>query len=557
MTLVALLLAIVVPAARMPALPGPEDEDAPDGPQAGVAAVPLKPFTVRTAEDLEVKGLFRIAFGKEAVTAEVPLPACALKVPYAALKTKGCEATLDYDGVKWTLLYGDQRDVDFVNRPVVVADNGVVAAFPKKDLPAPPAARPLAGTMQYWTPHDWNAWVGDCAAIRWNGRVHVFYLYDRRHHRSKAGGGGHYFAHISSEDLVHWVEHPDAVPPTRIWEYIGTGMPADIGGKLYLFYGLHTDRYGRGWGKFPIGGTYAVSSDGIRFEKSDYLFCDDQNPSPFVREDGRLGIVHSFCSTNAGEWVAETLNGPWTKLHDTIPTGGDCPFRFTWNGWHYVIQGFVGMAASRTGAAGTWEDWVASGEDFYDGLSVPVVSEFGANRRILIGWIRHPDGWGGWLCFRELVQHADGRLGTKWVDEMPAPEAPRVFEVAPGKPFALRFSRTDGEAVPLELAVDPKTARAQFANVVDGSVPRCLTLSERAQAATGETTYARYLKRYAESPDQCGETAIGRLRGLDGAYRVRLVQHYDPKGDATIFDVEIAGCRTLLAVRRGKWKACR
>ena len=514
----------------------------------------LRPFTVKTAKDVEAKDLFKITFGKEAVTAEVPLPTCALKIPYAALKEKGGEATLDYDGVKWTLLYGDQRDVDFVKRPVVVADNAAVAAFPKQDLPAQPDAKPIVGPIQYWTPHDWNAWVGDCAAVRWGGRIHVFYLYDRRHHRSKAGGGGHYFAHISSEDLVHWTEHPDAVSPTRRWEYIGTGMPVDIGGKLHLFYGLHTDRYGRGWEKFPIGGTYAVSSDGIHFSKSDDLFMDDQNPSPFIRDDGRIGIVHSFCSTNAGEWVAETLKGPWTKLHDTIPTGGDCPFYFTWNGWRYVIQGFIGMAASQTGAAGTWADWVMSGDDVYDGLSVPVVAEFGKNRRILVGWIRHPDGWGGWLCFRELVQHADGKLGTKWADEIPPPEKPQVFDVAAGEPFARRFVRTDGEADELEFSVDPKAARVQFANVVGGKVPRIATLSERAQAASAETDYARYLKRYSGSPDQCSETAVGKVRGLDRPYRVRLVVHYDPKGDTTIFDAEVAGGRTLLCIRRGKWK---
>lgn len=114
--------------------------------------------------------------------------------------------------------------------------------------------------------------------------------------------------------------------------------------------------------------------------------------------------------------------------------------------------------------------------------------------------------------------------------------------------------RTDGEATELEFSVEPKAARVQFANVVDGKVPRITTLSDRAQAATGETDYARYLKRYAGNPDQCNETAIGKVRGLDRHYQVRLVLHYDPKGDTTIFDTEIAGGRTLLCIRRGKWK---
>ena len=520
-------------------------------------AVELKPFTVKTSSDIEVKDIFKITFGRDAVTAEVPLPANTLKIPYAAIGGRAAakEARLDYDGIGWTLRAGDQRDADFLPRPVMVKDNSAVAAFPKLPDPVMPDSKPIAGPIQYWTPHDWNSWVGDCAAVRWGGHVHVFYLFDRRHHRSKNGGGGHYFAHISSADLVHWDEHPDPVPPTRRWEYIGTGMPIDWKGKLHLFYGLHTDRYRHGWEKFPIGGTYAVSADGIHFTKSDVIFDDDQNPSPFIRDDGRLGIVHSFVSAKAGEYVADSIEGPWTKIHDTIPTGGDCPFVFAWRGWRYVIQGFIGMAASKSGAPGTWEDWVLSGDDIYDGLSVPVVSEYGDDRRLLIGWIHHPDGWGGWLCFRELIQHPDGRLGTKWVDEIPPPEKPLVFSAKAGEKIVKRFARLDGESPEMEFSVDPATGRAQFAEVVGGVAPRILTLSERAAAATGENDYARYLKRYANAPDACFETAIGKIRGLDRAYEVKMAVHYDPKGDTTLFDAEIAGGRTLLVIRRGKWSA--
>lgn len=518
-------------------------------------AVPLRPFTARVADDTEVEDLFKITFGADGVTADLPLPAFPLKVPYGPEGTPvKREARLDYDGVSWTLSMGGRRDVDFLHRPVVVADNAVVERFPWEPPPAMPDSKPIARPIQYWTPDGWNAWVGDCAAIRWGGRVHVFYLFDRRHHRSKNGGGGHYFAHISSADLVNWTEHPDAVAADHTWEYIGTGMPADIGGKLHLFYGLHTNRYGRGWERFPIGGSYVTSDDGIHFKKSGHYFTDDQNPSPYVRDDGRIGIVHSFCSADRGEWTAPSLNGPWTKLDDAIPTGGDCPCPFVWNGWHYIVQGFIGMAASRTGAPGSYEDWVLSGDDIYDGLCVPVSAAYGDNRRLLLGWITHPDGWGGWLCFRELIQFPDGRLGTKWADEIPPPEEPLVFDVAANADFALRFARADGEADDLEFRVEPGMSRAQFANVENGVAPRIPTLSERARAARGETDYDRYLARYKDAPDRCNETAIGKVRGLGEPYRVRLALHYDPKGETTIFDAEIAARRTLICIRRGKWK---
>ena len=55
--------------------------------------------------------------------------------------------------------------------------------------------------IQYWTPRGHNNWVGDVVTIFYQGRYHVFYLADRRHHQSKFGCGAHYFEHISTEDF--------------------------------------------------------------------------------------------------------------------------------------------------------------------------------------------------------------------------------------------------------------------------------------------------------------------------------------------------------------------
>ncbi len=43
------------------------------------------------------------------------------------------------------------------------------------------------------------------------------------------------------------------------------------------------------------------------------------------------------------------------------------------------------------------------------------------------------------------------------------------------------------------------------------------------------------------------------MRGLDRPYGVRLLAHYDAKSDATIFDAEIAGTRTMLTRREGRY----
>ena len=76
-------------------------------------------------------------------------------------------------------------------------------------------SRPVDKPIQYWTPPDHNAWVGDVSPGVHGGRLHVFYLFDRRHHASKGGAGGHYYAHVSSDDLVHWTEHPNALRKIR------------------------------------------------------------------------------------------------------------------------------------------------------------------------------------------------------------------------------------------------------------------------------------------------------------------------------------------------------
>ena len=59
-----------------------------------------------------------------------------------------------------------------------------------------------------------------------------------------------------------------------------------------------------------------------------------------------------------------------------------------------------------------------------DGVAVPAISEIPGRRFLMAGWIGIR-GWGGPLILRELVQYADGRIGSKWMKEiMPATEAP-------------------------------------------------------------------------------------------------------------------------------------
>lgn len=441
-------------------------------------------------------------------------------------------------------------------------------------LPAMPDRRAIEGSAQYWTPPSFNAWVGDVAVGVWKDRFHVFYLYDRRHHGSGGGVGRHYFAHLSSADLSHWEEHPLVTPIENWWECVGTGTPFAYNGKLCLAYGLHTERTTsadqwvqnhqdelppekRGDGNFtfadlpkwiPCGGTYAESEDGIHFRKTGVYITHDRNPTVFNRADGRLGI-----GTADGQlWVStDGKPGHWAKDGACSPAGGDCPAPFVWGDREYLLQGFIWMASRPRG--GAWENWTASGDDVYEGLGVPMVAPWMGDRRILVGWLNHVHGWGGWMVFRELVRFPDGKLGTKWLGETPPRGKVSTFEVADvSRPFVLRFAAQNG-GEDVEFRIDPTATRAQFTFPKKGeSGVRAKTAAEILAARPEEGRFAKF-DLNGDFAWKCGPVAIGKIRGLDRPFAVKLAQYFDVKSNATIFDVEIAGTRTLVTRRAGRF----
>lgn len=388
-----------------------------------------------------------------------------------------------------------------------------------------PDARPVERSVQYWTPDGHDAWVGDVAPGVFGGRLHVFYLFDRRHHGSKHGAGGHFFAHLSSADLARWDEHPPAVPVEEWWETLGTGTPFTKDGRLCLAYGLHTDRIVKD-GSRPTGGTFAVSGDGVRFAKTGTMITDAQNPSVYDRPGGGYELVTSY-GGEKGIFRSDDL-ARWTLFDGALPFRGDCPSLFDWHGRRYLLQGFTRFACSPDGAPGSFADRSEDPDAPYDGLSVPMVVPWKDDRRIYVGWLMHPAGWGGWLVFRELVAHPDGRLGMKWVPEISPPVPPETFRAAAGEPFERRFAREDGGPA-LVLRVDPAKREAALFDDVPEPV---------------------FADRY-----KAENVRIGAVRGLDCAYGVRVVAWYDRKADATVFDAEIADGRTLVCRRRGRYRA--
>ena len=286
----------------------------------------------------------------------------------------------------------------------------------------------------YWRPRGYNVYAGDCMLL-WDGaRLHLFYLFDRRHHTSKWNLGAHQYAHLSSADLVNWDRHPLAIPLSHTWECaIGTGDFIHHGGRYHAFYTdcggrcQFEDKPHRGSGVFQ-----AVSSDGIHFRKdptpvvattdtgcADCSIFHDEDGGLFhllTQErsaDGTLQVAH-YRSIDLAAWQRET--------EPFLPAGtmGPCPHLFAWSGWHYFAMANR-LWRSRS-LAGAWQEQTPPP---LTGLNYPKTAPFTGGRLLTAGWIGHA-GWGGDLLFRELVQFPDGSLGTKFPPEMLPASASRL-----------------------------------------------------------------------------------------------------------------------------------
>jgi beta-fructofuranosidase len=502
---------------------------------------------------------------------------------------------LDFTGTRWTMYVdGEVLDNDFpfgyprwgVQNSWKLDRTYVESAALYRPGIVPQRREPqkanLAPCIQYWTPPGHNSWVGDVATIFHEGRYHLFYLYDRRHHQSKFGCGAHYFEHISTTDFRTWIEHEAATPLEEQWECIGTGTPFTLGNKLCIGYGLHTTRVyprrkttlpaqweyldGRGHtGSFkssttpgvPAGSTYAVSSDGgSHFEKTGIMFHPCENPSVYTDPAGALRLLAN--SGSNGMWKSKSANGGWRCVNQGFPPGGDCTFFFRWGRFDYIIGGFTGLWSKSADAPdSTYTDVVGKGLDFYDGGNVPSIAEIPGGRFVMASWIPI-HGWGGNLIIRELMQYSDGRIGSKWMEEVtPKTERPEtlakrvddvaifstedrsymlIFDAQPANAmrgsFAVSFSSESDEEVACELQICIDNQRAQFGP------------ASRSAFADREKSL-----REGGAPHRAGNYAIENLIGVDRPFTVRVIVMGHDKIGGMLIDVEIAGQRTMISYR--------
>lgn len=508
------------------------------------------------------------------------------------------EIILQFSGIQWTL-YIDGRlyDNDFaLGYPIAsrmkswkinpdYVSNAALYEPAIQPIQAKAPTPQVSHNIQYWTPPYHNAWVGDVVTFFHKGRYHVFYLFDRRGHASKFGKGGHYFEHLSTKDFRTWTEHKAATPLEHQWETFGTGTPFLFNGKLCLSYGLHTTRIypkeqttlpmqweylekNKHTGSFnydtiqnliPAGSTYSISEDGIsKFKKTHILYHPCENPSIYTDPNGNLKMLANYGAR--GTWSSDSVAGGWKCLDADFPLGGDCTFFFRWGNYDYIIGGFTRLwskaAADSTSA---YRDLVAEGKDFYNGLSVPAITEIPKGRFLMAGWLKMQN-WGGPLIIHELVQHQDGYIGTKWMDEItPATKSPELLtpELSGTKTF-----HTPSESFILTFEVHPKQAGQGRVGVLflpeNGVETSCewqMKLDRnRAQYGTGilnEYSPDEKTLREGGSPQAAGNYAIENGMNTKEPFIVRILVNNSNKFGGSLIDAEIGKQRTMLSYRAG------
>ncbi len=518
-------------------------------------------------------------------------------IPLALLKRSEGEheVVLNFTGARWTMYVdGALLDNDFpfgypqwADRnpwqldPEYVQTAAVYLPAIQPEQKQARAPSPSPG-LQYWTPPGHNSWVGDVVTLFHQGRYHVFYLYDRRHHASKFGCGAHYFEHLSTTDFKTWTEHEAATPLDEQWECIGTGTPFVFNHQLCLSYGLHTGRvypeakttWPAQWdylkqngrtGEFkraatpgvPAGATYSVSADGIaNFKKSWIMFHPCQNPSVYTDPDGHLRLLANAGSS--GIWASESMNGGWRCVNPGFPPGGDCTFFFRWGQMDYIIGGFTGLWSKPAAAPNSaYADVVRQGLDFYDGANVPAITQITGGRFLMASWVPI-HGWGGPLVVRELLQFPDGRIGSKWMQEStPGTDAPqtlaaKVVETTPfpaeRKSFLLTFSVQPAEARKGKFGISflPEAGEQAACEL------QIRLDDRRAQFGPGSSNhFAGREKSLREggAPQQVGNYAIENLIGVEKPFAVRVMVIGSDKLGGSLVDAEIAGQRTMISYR--------
>lgn len=310
---------------------------------------------------------------------------------------------------------------NYLDSAMQTAANVVVSP---NELTEPPELPSFCGGFENaegWCPGN-GVSVGDCMPYVHEDRFHVLYLWDRRHHASKWGRGGHQWAHISTADFKHWDIHPMAVEVDDPAEgAICTGSHIYHNGQHWLYYTVRqSDLSAR-----PV--LRSISEDGYHYRK-DKSFCrflsnryrglTDRDPQVVLGDDGLLhmfvtttdltiphGCLAHLTSPDGVNWTEQPENLiNWQRPIPNAPNvEPECPYYCKMGDYYYLVHDGM-YAYSRK----PYSDWVHPENSRIPCGSVPK-GAFWQGRLIFVGFEGHGK-YAGTMTFLEATQNPDGTL---------------------------------------------------------------------------------------------------------------------------------------------------
>lgn len=428
----------------------------------------------------------------------------------------------------------------------------------------PKAACAKIENAQYWAPELGRNNVGDCMPFADGDVYHLFYLKDRRQHKSKWGKGAHQFAHISTSDMIHWEEHPVAVEITHQWEgSICTGSVIKKDRRYYAFYAVRM-----------VDGSsarvsWAESEDCIHFTKSEKYFTltkpyettSVRDPEVFLGADGRYHMLLTTTweeeETERGGCLAHMVSDDlenWEQKEPFVIPGftdqPECTDYFEWNGWYYLLFSNYGTARYQY-SRHPFGPWIYPENDIIDGLlyRVPKTADF-HGRRIACGFLcinTAGESYAGNLVLRELCQNPDGTLGTCQVREtMPAVGEKREQLELDASVGGYKQGAFVGKGEFIKVRISREGKGGNYGLLLrTGDKTACEIRFDPVQRTMG--IYPAHSCLYYFPTKRM----LGGLKGLEDGVSLTLVIHED------IWDICINGSRTLVCRMEESWKELR
>lgn len=272
-----------------------------------------------------------------------------------------------------------------------------------------------------WRPCE-HVFVGDCMPYTHDGRYHVLYLKDRRHHTSKWGFGAHQWEHISTQNFADWDIHPTAVEITSPHEgSICTGSWIAREGVQYLFYTVRmADRT-------PAPILRSISKDGYHFQKDGsfgftlperYDGRNARDPKVILGDDGlyhmflttalakeQKGCLAHFVSQDLTEWK-EHERPIYVSEDETHP---ECPDYFRYGDFYYLVFSLHGKAHYRYSRT-PFDGWQTPKVPIIPCHNVPKAALWNG-KVVFTGYRPLRDGcYAGTMCFVTATADANGEL---------------------------------------------------------------------------------------------------------------------------------------------------